>query len=157
MSNDHIGEFLGIENDIIDDDDNRKVIIRTESSNEISTNLLDNIEKTRVEEAEIDHDYVRKNMYDIIEKGTGALTTLIEVATASQEPRAFEVVAQTLKTLVDANKELTVMSNKKASTLSAIRDEHSIKSNVGTDNSVTNNLFVGTTHDLMLALKAMKK
>ena len=108
---------------------------------------------SRFEEAENDYDYARENMYNVIEKGTAALEELLGVATQSQHPRAYEVLATTMKTLVDANKELVQLSKKKV-------DEE--KSNdgpqIGSGGNVTNNnLFVGTTHDLLKVLADMRK
>ena len=56
------------------------------------------------QEIDSDYKYARENLYGVIEKGTEALDTLIELAKASEHPRAFEVVSQLTKTLVDANK-----------------------------------------------------
>ena len=41
-----------------------------------------------------------------------ALDSLIDLAKASEHPRAFEVVAQLTKTLVDANKDLLDIQKK---------------------------------------------
>ena len=58
--------------------------------------------------AEKDYQYARENFYNVIEKGTHALEDMIEVARASEHPRAYEVVSTIMKTLVDANKDFTV-------------------------------------------------
>ena len=63
--------------------------------------------------AEIDYDYARTNFYNIIETGTEALEQMLDVAKASEHPRAYEVVSTIMKTLVDANKDLVGMSEKK--------------------------------------------
>ena len=108
---------------------------------------------TRAEEAENDYEYARKNMYDVIEKGTQALEELLGVATSSQHPRAFEVLSTTMKTLVDANKELVQLSKKKAE-----EQKSSDEPQTGSGGNVTNNnLFVGTTHDLLKVLADMRK
>jgi len=108
---------------------------------------------TRTEEAENDYDYARKNMYDVIEKGTQALEELLGVATSSQHPRAFEVLATTMKTLVDANKELVQLSKKKVE-----EEKANDEPQTGSGGNVTNNnLFVGTTHDLLKVLADMRK
>lgn len=108
---------------------------------------------SRAEEAENDYDYARENMYNVIEKGTAALEELLGVATQSQHPRAYEVLATTMKTLVDANKELVQLSKKKV-------DEEKVNDDpqTGSGGNVTNNnLFVGTTHDLLKVLADMRK
>jgi hypothetical protein len=108
---------------------------------------------TREEEANNDYEYARKNMYDVIEKGTQALEELLSVATSSQHPRAFEVLSTTMKTLVDANKELVNLSKKKSD-----EERNSDDPQTGSGGNVTNNnLFVGTTHDLLKVLADMRK
>ncbi len=46
-----------------------------------------------------DFKYARENLYNIIEKGSDALNTLVDVAAQSQHPRAFEVVSQLVKNI----------------------------------------------------------
>lgn len=53
-----------------------------------------------------DYNYARENLYEIIENGSNALNDLVEIAKASEHPRAFEVVSTLMKTLTEANKDL---------------------------------------------------
>ena len=64
---------------------------------------------------DIDNDfkYTRENLYSVIEQGNKALEDMIDVARASEHPRAYEVVGTLMKTLVDANKDLLDLSKKK--------------------------------------------
>jgi len=96
--------------------------------------------------AEIDYDYARTNFYNIIETGTEALEQMLDVAKASEHPRAYEVVSTIMKTLVDANKDLVGMSEKKKP-----------KEAETFDGKVNNNLFVGSTAELQQLLKDMRK
>lgn len=165
MSNDRLGKYLGLppigatieEAEIVEDMPVAKPM--SSDANHLSKKLSSNLPKepelptTRAEEAENDYDYARKNMYDVIEKGTHALEELLGVATQSQHPRAFEVLATTMKTLVDANKELVQLSKKKVEE-EKLNDEPQ----TGSGGNVTNNnLFVGTTHDLLKVLADMRK
>ena len=88
-----------------------------------------------------DYKYARENLYGVIEKGTDALDNLIDLAKASEHPRAFEVVSQLTKTLVDANKDLLDIQ-KKVKDLKKEDDEKQQPQNV------TNALFVGSTAEL---------
>ena len=88
-----------------------------------------------------DYKYARENLYGVIEKSTDALDNLIDLAKASEHPRAFEVVAQLTKTLVDANKDLLDIQ-KKVKDLKKEDDEKQQPHNV------TNALFVGSTAEL---------
>ena len=92
------------------------------------------------EDVDNDYKYARENLYGVIEKGTDALDNLIDLAKASEHPRAFEVVAQLTKTLVDANKDLLDIQKK-------VKDLKREDKKENTKN-VTNALFVGSTAEL---------
>ena len=59
-------------------------------------------------EDKVDKDYVtvRKNLYELIEKGKSAVDGILQVADAGDAPRAYEVVSQLLKTVSDMNKDV---------------------------------------------------
>ena len=86
-----------------------------------------------------DFKYARENLYNIIEKGSDALNTLVDVANQSQHPRAFEVVGQLVKTLSDTNKDLLELQKKVKVIKKDIPDQ---------PQNVTNALFVGNTSEL---------
>lgn len=98
-------------------------------------------------EAGDDYQYARENFYNVIEKGTQALEDMLDVAKASEHPRAYEVVSTLMKTLVDANKDLVAMGDKKK------KDDP--QSEEG-QNVTNNNLFVGSTAELQQILKDMR-
>lgn len=91
-----------------------------------------------------DFNTARNNIHEVITKGTVALDYLLELAKASEHPRAFEVVGQLTKTLVDANKDLLEIQ-KKFKDLSEEKKD--------SPQSVTNALFVGSTADLQKLIK----
>ena len=93
-----------------------------------------------------DYRYARENLYDLIENGSHALHELVEIAKASEHPRAFEVVASLMKTLTDANKDLLDIQTK----VKKLRQEDGT---AGGPNNVTNALFVGSTAELQNMLK----
>tara|TARA_B100000287_G_scaffold186799_2_gene176637 strand:+ start:3620 stop:4015 length:396 start_codon:yes stop_codon:yes gene_type:complete len=100
-------------------------------------------EKTEVavpEDVDNDYKYARENLYGVIEKGTEALDNLIDLAKASEHPRAFEVVSQLTKTLVDANKDLLEIQKK----VKDLKKEDEKEQ----PQQVTNALFVGSTAEL---------
>ena len=97
--------------------------------------------------ADKDYDYARENFYNVIERGTHALEEMLEVAKASEHPRAYEVVSTLMKTLVDANKDLVAMSDKKAEQKQQPNDANG---------TVNNNLFVGSTAELQQMLRNIK-
>lgn len=88
---------------------------------------------------ETDFQYTRMNLQNVIEQGAHALDEMIEIAKQSQQPRAFEVVSTLINALSAANKDLMEL-NKRYKDLSP----ESVKKN-----TVTNNLFVGSTSELL--------
>jgi len=103
--------------------------------------------ETKEEDIENDYDFARKNLYDVIGKGTDALDHLIELAKVSEHPRAFEVVATLSKTLMDANKDLLNIQKK-------VKDLQKEEEEKGGDvKNVTNALFVGSTAEMLKMLK----
>ena len=95
---------------------------------------------------EIDFQYARENLYNLIERGHDGLEELLEIAKASQHPRAFEVVGQLVDKLTTTNKEL----------LNLHKSKKDIRSEKGGPTSVNNNLFVGSTAELQKFLKKEK-
>jgi len=132
--NDEIGKSLGLEP--LDDVVEGKVIERTEVPTDDKANK--------------DYEYARSNFYNVIESGTEALEQMLDVAKASEHPRAYEVVSTIMKTLVDANKDLVKMST----------DKLKVEGESSTDSSqnptTNNNLFVGSTKELQQLLKDIK-
>jgi hypothetical protein len=116
--------------------------------NEVTTLTKVPASDSKVENADKDYEYARENFYNVIEKGTYALEEMLEVAKASEHPRAYEVVSTIMKTLVDANKDLVTMSDKK------VKDAPQEEQIQGT---VNNNLFVGSTNELQKVLKDIRK
>lgn len=98
---------------------------------------------------EEDADYARKNIRNLIEKGTVAMDKLLNVADASEHPRAYEVAAGLIKNLADLNKDLLEIQKKKKDL--SPQETSSVK-NVNVDKAV----FVGSTAELVKLLKTNK-
>ena len=100
------------------------------------------------EKDDIDTDtkYVRQNLYDLIEKGHGAIDELLAVADQSQHPRAYEVLATMIKTMVETNRDLIELQERKKKLK---KDEEVSQPN----GNVTNNMFVGSTKELLGLIK----
>ena len=94
-------------------------------------------------ELENDFKYARENLYNIIERGSDALNGIVDLAQQSQHPRSFEVVADLVRTLSTANKDLLDLQKK-------MKD---MKPEDKGPSKVTNNLFVGSTTDLTAMLE----
>ena len=98
------------------------------------------------DDSDSDFQYARENLYTLIERGQDGLDELLEIAKASQHPRAFEVVGQLVDKLTTTNKEL----------LNLHKSKKDIKTEKGGPTSVNNNLFVGSTAELQKFLKKEK-
>lgn len=96
-----------------------------------------------------DVSHARTNIRDLIYRGTSSLDDLLDVAKASEHPRAYEVAANFLKTLVDANKDLAELKFKEDKV-------NSESSNKSVDNRSINNYFVGSTTELLKMMKNAK-
>ena len=90
-----------------------------------------------------DYEYARRNLYDVIEKSNSALEDIMDIAKQSESPRAYEVVTNLIKTMVDANKDLLELQKRK-------KDLTGVGPNPTT---VNNNLFVGSTAELQQLIK----
>jgi hypothetical protein len=71
----------------------------------------------------------------------------MDLARASEHPRAYEVVSTLMKTLVDANKDLVAM-NKDRKSEQAPEEKQQV---------TNNNLFVGSTEDLQKMITEMQE
>ena len=93
------------------------------------------VEPADDQKLENDFQYARENLYNIIERGTDALNGIVDLANQSQHPRSFEVVADLVRTLSGANKDLLDIQKK-------MRDLDPDKHK---PQKVENNLFIGST------------
>lgn len=94
---------------------------------------------------EADYTSVRENLKQIIEKGSIAIDGILSVASEGDSPRAYEVVAQLIKSVSDANKDLIDL-HKKIKDINFVSD--------GPKTQVTNNsIFVGSTKELQDLVK----
>ena len=92
-----------------------------------------------------DYDYWRETYYDLLEKGRQSLEDMIDVARASEHPRAYEVLSGMIKNLSEVNDKLMDL-NKKNKDIS----KEEMKQVAHTTN---NNVFLGSTADLQKLLK----
>jgi len=96
-----------------------------------------------------DYEYARNNLIDLIEEGTKAFKEISDIAQQSESARAFEVSATYFKSLVDANKDLLELAKK--------RKELQPEKLKEPGKTTNNNLFVGSTSELLQMMKDNKK
>ncbi len=112
---------------------------------------IDNmLAKAHDDSAKNDFESARANLYEVIQTGKDAIDKLTEIAGQSQHPRAFEVLAKLMDTVVNTNKELLELQSK-------IREIDAKDSPINEKaQTINNNLFVGSTAELQKVLKDMK-
>jgi thymidine phosphorylase len=91
-----------------------------------------------------DFEFARENLLKIIGNGSEAIESVTVLADMSQNPRFFEVLATFMSTMVTANKELLTLQK-------SIRDIEQMEHN--DKQEITNNLFVGSSTELLKLLK----
>ena len=99
-------------------------------------------------DGDLDNDYQesRQTLKDLVVKGNQAIDHLLAIASETEHPRAFEVVATLIKNTAEANEKLMVMQK-------TIRELKNIKKNDSGVN-VDKAIFVGSTSELSKLLKA---
>ena len=130
---DHLDEVLGIV------EKPKKEIVKTERIVPVITN-------DESGDSETDFQYVRENLYNLIERGQDGLEEMLEIAKSSEHPRAMEVFGQLIGKLTDTNKEL----------LNLHKTKKDISQETSGPKNVSNNLFVGSTAELQKFLKTGK-
>lgn len=128
--------------------------IPEESTPKSDVTVIDNVSGEIIEASntkiEADYDIARNNMRNLLQTGSTALETALEIAKTSEHPRAFEVVGNLMKQLADMNQQLIDIHQQK-SKLDSSRGSDT------TNNTTTNNaIFVGSTAELSKIIKSLK-
>jgi hypothetical protein len=109
------------------------------------------IAKAHDNSAKNDFEAARANLYEAIQTGQEAMDKLLEIASQSQHPRAFEVLAKLIDTNVAANEKLLQLQSK-------IREIDAADAPLSDRaQTINNNLFVGSTAELQKMIQNMNK
>ncbi len=130
---DGIEDALNIEADIVPMEESPKPKKRTERVIDIDKDV------------QKDYDFVRGELYNVIEKGQEALSGALDVANNTDHPRAYEVTGQLVKSVSDAAEKLIDLQKK----MQDIEEGPKSKQKVTNNNA----LFVGSTAELSKLLK----
>ena len=130
---DGIEDALNIEADIVPMEESPKPKKRTERVIDIDKDV------------QKDYDFVRGELYNVIEKGQVALTGALDVANNTDHPRAYEVTGQLVKSVSDAAEKLIDLQKK----MQDIEEGPKSKQKVTNNNA----LFVGSTAELSKLIK----
>lgn len=109
------------------------------------------VAKSHDDSAKNDFEMARANIHEVIQNGLDAMGKLSQIADQSQHPRSFEVLAKLMDTLLQANKDLLELQKniRQISAADTPTNENA--------QSVTNNLFVGSTAELGKAIENLNK
>lgn len=94
-----------------------------------------------------DYEFSRQVYYDLISKGQEGIEEMLELARASEHPRAFEVLSGMIKNVSDVSDRLMALNTAKKKI--EVMDNHDRLPN-GTTN---NNIFIGSTTELQRFLQ----
>ncbi len=109
--------------------------------------IIKEVEKINphIDDIDKDYNYTRGNLYSLIEKGQEAINGILELAQETEQPRAYEVAGQLIKSVADATDKLMELQKK----LKEVGEEKQTKG----PSTVNNALFVGSTAELSKLLK----
>lgn len=104
-----------------------------------------------------DANYVRAQLYRMMEKGTEGIDSMLELARESESPRAYEVLATLLKNMSEVSDRFLDLQRKRQEIIQKENDYNGNKPEESSGGTTNNNLFVGTTSDLLEMLDNIKK
>jgi hypothetical protein len=133
-----------------DDDPIGKALGLEPIENNVNNIVSNLIADAHNDSAKTDFEAARANIHNMIENGNDAMHKLALIAESSQHPRAFEVLAKLMDTMLNANEKLLDLQTK-IREISAADAPISEKAK-----TINNNLFVGSTAELQKVLKDMK-
>lgn len=122
---------------------------------EVSENYPMVIEKNKElnqdeKDFEDDFEIVRANLKNLIDKGDEALESILNLADASMQPRAYEIAAMTLKTLVESNMNALDIHEKRRKMKEKTGDTKTLAPSVTNINNAV--LFSGSTSEILKRL-----
>jgi len=119
-----------------------------DSIGEIINSSKSEIKASESNDFQLDYNEVRKNLKDLISKGSAAIDGILHIASEGESPRAYEVIGQLIKSVADTNKDLLDLHKK----VKDITDVN-VTNNNQTQTKIDNAIFVGSTADLQKMLR----
>ena len=105
------------------------------------------LKKSEQEDIVKDYEASRAQLHNLVMKGQEAVVGILDVARASDHPRAYEVAGQLIKNVGDVADKLIDLQ---------LKIKELDKEEKKGPTNVTNAMFVGSTSDLQKMLKAQK-
>ena len=108
-----------------------------------------NLKKSDTPDVKQDYETTRAQLHNLVMKGQEAVDGILDVARASDHPRAYEVAGQLIKNVADTADKLIDLQKKMKEL-----DAEDKKSGPST---VNNTMFIGSTAELQKMLKKQKE
>lgn len=105
-----------------------------------------NLPALRDQQVDDDVDQARTGLYDALSKSQLAVGDMMAIAQQSQHPKAYEILNQSIKTMADISMGLADLQIKRQRLTKAVPGEQTVQ----------NNLFVGSTAELQKMLEDLK-
>ena len=99
----------------------------------------------REKDLQTDYEASRKNFYELVARGKEAIDGIMIVAQETEQPRAYEVAGQLIKTVTETNQQFMDLQKK-------VEYIKNMDKKLGNTN-IENALFVGSTAELQKLLK----
>lgn len=99
----------------------------------------------REKDLQTDYEASRKNFYELVARGKEAIDGIMIVAQETEQPRAYEVAGQLIKTVTETNQQFMDLQKK-------VEEIKNMDKKLGNTN-IENALFVGSTAELQKLLK----
>ena len=99
-------------------------------------------------DVETDFNIARTNINSLLQKGNTAVDNLLNVAKETEHPRAYEVVANLIKTMADLNKDLLDIQKK--------RKELNNNKPTSEKTIIDKAVFIGSTAEMVKLIRSSK-
>ena len=99
-------------------------------------------------DVETDFNIARTNINSLLQKGNVAVDNLLHVAKETEHPRAYEVVANLIKTMADLNKDLLDIQKK--------RKELNNNQPTSEKTVIDKAVFIGSTAEMVKLIRSSK-
>ena len=107
------------------------------------------LKKSETQDVRQDYEISRAQLHNLVMKGQEAVDGILDVARASDHPRAYEVAGQLIKHVADTTDKLIDLQKK-------MKDLDADEKKSG-PSTVNNTMFIGSTADLQKMLKKQKE
>ena len=107
------------------------------------------LKKSDSQDVKQDYEISRAQLHNLVMKGQEAVDGILDVARASDHPRAYEVAGQLIKNVADTADKLIDLQKR----MKELDDEPKSKG----PSTVNNTMFVGSTAELQKMLKKQKE